>query len=119
MKDKLGIFFASLCLCHCLLTPALVLLMGTNVFLGHLGAEWVHKLLLLPVLIIALSSIPRRWLVTRNHWLLILTSSGFVTIISAQFNHGANEVWLTLLGSICLIGAHFLSLTLSRDKATS
>ena len=79
----------------------------------------MHKLLLLPVLIIALSSIPRRWLVTRNHWLLILTSSGFVTIISAQFNHGANEVWLTLLGSICLIGAHFLSLTLSRDKATS
>jgi hypothetical protein len=119
MKDKLGIFFASLCLCHCLLTTALVLLMGTNVFLGHLEAEWVHKLLLIPVLIIALSSIPRRWLATRNQWLLILTSSGFVTIISAQFNHGANEVWLTVLGSICLIGAHFMSLTLARHKETS
>ncbi|MFT5297855.1 MAG: hypothetical protein ACI9YH_003894 [Colwellia sp.] len=57
MKDKISIFFASLCLCHCLFTPALVLLMGINVFLGQLEAEWVHKLLLLPVLIIALSSI--------------------------------------------------------------
>jgi hypothetical protein len=112
-------FFAFLCLCHCLLTPLLVLVMGTNVFLGYLEAEWVHRLLLFPVFVIALSSIPKRYLVMRNQWLLILTSSGFVTIISAQFNHGANEVWLTLLGSICLIGAHFLSLTLSRDKATS
>ena len=119
MKDKLGIFFASLCLCHCLFTPVLVLLMGTNVFLGLLEAEWVHKLLLLPVLVIALSSIPRRWLVTRNQWLLILASSGLVTIISAQFKHGASEIWLTVLGSICLIGAHFLSLTLARHKATS
>ena len=93
--------------------------MGTNILLGHLEAEWVHKLLLLPVLVIALSSIPGRWLVTRNQWLLILTSTGFVTIISAQFSHGANEVSLTVLGSICLIGAHFLSLTLARHKATS
>lgn len=119
MKDKFGIFFASLCLCHCLLTPVLILVMGTNILLGHLEAEWVHKLLLLPVLVIALSSIPGRWLVTRNQWLLILTGTGFVTIISAQFNHGANEVSLTVLSSICLIGAHFLSLTLARHKATS
>ena len=119
MKDKFGIFFASLCLCHCLLTPVLILVMGTNILLGHLEAEWVHKLLLLPVLVIALSSIPGRWLVTRNQWLLILTSTGFVTIISAQLSHGANEVSLTVLGSICLIGAHFLSLTLARHKATS
>ena len=93
--------------------------MGTNILLGHLEAEWVHKLLLLPVLVIALSSIPGRWLVKRNQWLLILTSSGFFTIISAQFSHGAHEVLLTVLGSICLIGAHFLSLTLARHKATS
>jgi hypothetical protein len=118
MKDKVGIFFASLCLCHCLLTPVLILVMGTNILLGHLEAEWVHKLLLLPVLVIALSSIPGRWLVTRNQWLLILTSSVFFTIISAQFSHSANEVVLTVLGSICLIGAHFLSLTLARHKAT-
>ncbi len=119
MKDILGIFFTSLCLCHCLLTPILLLLMGTNVFLAHLESEWVHKLLLLPVLVIALSSIPRRWLATRNQWLLILASIGFITIITAQFNHGVNEVWLTMLGSTCLIGAHFISLHLAKDKATS
>jgi hypothetical protein len=111
-------FFAFLCLCHCLLTPLLVLVMGTHLVLGYLEAEWVHRLLLFPVFVIALSSIPKRYLVMRNQWLLILTSSGFITIITTQFNHGENEVWLTVLGSICLIGAHFLSLTLSRHKVT-
>jgi len=118
MKDKFGIFFASLCLCHCLLTPLLVLVMGTHLVLGDLVAERVHKLLLFPVFVIALSSIHERYLATRNQWLLILTSSGFITIITAQFNHGENEVLLTLLGSICLISAHFLSLTLAKHKAT-
>jgi hypothetical protein len=93
--------------------------MGIHLVLGYLEAEWVHRLLLFPVFVIALSSISKRYLVTRNQWLLILTITGFITIITTQFNHGENEVWLTLLGSICLIGAHFLSLTLSRDKATS
>jgi hypothetical protein len=119
MKDKLGIFFSSLCLCHCLLTPLLILLMGTNLFLGALEAEWVHKLLLLPVLVFALSSIPRRWLATRSQWLLILAGTGFMTIITAQFNHGVNEVWLTMLGTICLISAHFLSLKRAKPKGTA
>ena len=119
MKDKFGIFFASLCLCHCLLTPVLILFVGSNMFLGHLEAEWVHKTLLLPVLAIALSSLSRGWLASRNQWLLILTSAGFTTIISAQFNHGLHELGLTVLGSICFIGAHFLSLTLARHRASS
>jgi hypothetical protein len=92
--------------------------MGTNLVLGDLVAEWVHKLLLFPVFVIALSSISKRYLVMRNQWLLILTSSGFITIITTQFNHGENEVWLTVLGSICLIGAHFLSLSLARHKVS-
>ena len=93
--------------------------MGTNLVFGYLEAEWVHKLLLFPMFVIALGSKPKRYLVTGNQWLLILTSSGFITIITTQFNHGKNEVWLTVLGSICLIGAHFMSLTLARHKATS
>jgi hypothetical protein len=111
--------FLCLCLCHCLLTPLLVLVMGTHLVLGYLEAEWVDRLLLFPVFVIALSSISKRYLVKRNQWLLILTSSGFITIITTQFNHGVNEIWLTVLGSICLIGAHFRSLTLARHKATS
>jgi hypothetical protein len=93
--------------------------MGTNFVLGYFEAEWVHKLLLFPVFVIAFRSIPKRYLVTGNQWLLILTSTGFITIITAQFHHDENEVWLTVLGSICLIGAHFLRLPLARHKATS
>jgi hypothetical protein len=90
---------------------------GDQLVLGYLEAELVHKFLLFPVFVIALGSIPKRYLITGNQWLLILTSTGFITIITTQFNHGENEVWLTVLGSICLIGAHFLSQTLVRHKA--
>jgi hypothetical protein len=92
--------------------------MGTNLVLGYLEAERVHRFLLLPVFVIALGSKPKRYLVTGNQWLLILTSTGYITIITTQFNHGENEVWLTVLGSICLIVAHFLSQILVRHKAT-
>jgi hypothetical protein len=119
MKDKLGIFFSSLCLCHCLLTPILILLLGTNVFLGTLEHEWVHKLLLLPVVIVALSSIPKRWMATKNQWLLVFSGIGLVALIGAQFNHGVSEVLFTMLGSTCLIGAHLLSIKLVKPSLTS
>jgi hypothetical protein len=32
-------FFAFLCLCHCLLTPLLILVMGAHLVLGYLEAE--------------------------------------------------------------------------------
>jgi hypothetical protein len=119
MKDKLGIFFSSLCLCHCVLTPILILLLGTNMFLGALEQEWVHKLLLLPVMIVAVSSIPKRWMATKNQWLLILSGIGLVALIGAQFHHGLSEVLLTMVGSICLICAHFLSIKLINPKTNS
>lgn len=119
MKDKLGIFFSSLCLCHCVLTPILILLLGTNMFLSGLENEWVHKLLLLPVILMALSSIPKRWLATKNQWLLISSGIGLVTLITAQFNHGPSEVLLTMLGSTCLIAAHLLSIKLVNPKTNS
>lgn len=119
MKDKFGIFFSSLCLCHCLLTPILILLLGTNTLLGALEHEWVHKLLLLPVVIMALSSIPKCWMATKNQWLLIFSGIGVVALISAQFNHGSSEVLLTMFGSTCLIAAHLLSFKLVNPKTNS
>jgi ABC-type spermidine/putrescine transport system permease subunit I len=79
----------------------------------------MHKLLLFAMFVIALSRMPKSYLVRQNQWRLILTSRGFITIIAAQFNHGEKEVWLTVFGSVCLIGAYFLSLILARHKATS
>ncbi|MFT6993089.1 MAG: hypothetical protein ACJASL_005091 [Paraglaciecola sp.] len=54
-----------------------------------------------------------------RHFFRLLVPMSLFTNPSTHFSHGANEVSLTVLGSICLIGAHFLSLTLARHKATS
>lgn len=87
--------------------------------LGTLEHEWVHKVLLLPVVIVALSSIPKRWMATKNQWLLVFSGIGLASLIVAQFNHGIGEVLLTLLGSICLISAHLLSIKLVNLRTTS
>jgi NhaP-type Na+/H+ or K+/H+ antiporter len=118
ISDKLGIVFSSLCLCHCLLTPLLILLLGTNALLGTLEHEWVHKIFLLPVLFIAAISLPKRYFATRNQTMLGLAIVGICAFVVAQFFHGMPEVVLTMIGSIGIISAHLLSLRLTKQRKT-
>jgi hypothetical protein len=113
-RDKLGVVFSSLCLCHCLVTPLLILLVGTNAILGTLEQEWVHKLLILPVLILAATSLPKRYMATRNQSMLVLAIVGVLGFICSQFFHGTAEVLFTMIGSVCLVWAHLLSLRLMK-----
>jgi hypothetical protein len=84
-----------------------------------LESEWVHKLLLLPVLLIAAMSLPKRYILTRNQTMLGLAVVGISAIIGAQFFHGTPEVVLTMIGSIGIIGAHLLSLKLLKKGNSS
>jgi predicted acyltransferase len=96
-------------------TPVLILLLGSGAVLSVLEQEWVHKTLLLPVLLFAALSIPKQWLKTRNQTMLILASVGICAFLSAMFFHGFPEVVLTMIGSACLISAHLISLKLSKQ----
>ncbi len=113
-KDRLGILISSLCLCHCLLTPLLFLLLGSNALLGGEEHEWMHKIILGPVLLLAALTIPRTYWLTRNKHMLTLAILGISAFVVAQLIHGYAELVLTMIGSICLIGAHSISLKLMR-----
>lgn len=110
MTDRLGIFFSGLCFCHCLATPILIIVLGTNSFLSTMETELFHRLMLFPVLVMALHQGYYSWKNPRAKRSRILLTSGCILIITAQFFHGVEEVLFTVIGSITLICGHFFHL---------
>lgn len=111
-KDKLGIFFSGICIAHCLVMPFLAIVLGSNVLVSALSEEWFHTLLLMPIFVMLIFSVPQVWLVTRNPWLLILAISGVALLSFSRMFHGIGETFLTVAGSSFVIAAHYLSLKL-------
>ena len=107
--DKLGVVFSGLCLGHCLLTPAFVLLMGVGPVSSALGSEWPHIIFLVIALSLALLSLPKAWRQSRNPMILVLGLLGAASLSAGLLVHGELEVAFTLVGSVCLILAHLYS----------
>lgn len=114
MRDKLGILFSGLCIAHCLLMPIVMILLSGNALLSVLESEWVHSLLLVPIFIVMMISLPSSWLKTRNPWILVFAILGAVLLLVSRATHGMSEVLLTLFGSSSLIAAHLVSFKLRR-----
>ena len=119
MGDRLGIFFSSLCFCHCIVTPLFIMFAGASAMGSFLSSEWVHKALLIPVLLMALATLPKAWYLTRDRWILSLATVGLSAMLGAMLFHGAMEVVLTVFGSVSLIIAHRKSLKLQLGKLQS
>ena len=113
MFDIAGASCSGLCICHCLLTP---LLMTSGLFGGSLlflESEWIHRLLLIPVVILALLavlSIVKR----QSDWsLLILAALGVGIMLSAIFYEehfgGAFEQIATVIGGFILVALHLIN----------
>lgn len=109
-QDKLGVVFSGLCLGHCLLTPALLVLVGYDVFGTALSSEWPHRIFLLFALSLALLSLPKAWQQTRSPMIAVFGVLGAANLLSGLFVHGPLELAFTLIGSVCLILAHVLSM---------
>lgn len=110
MSDRLGMFFSGLCFVHCLATPLLLIFLGTNAFVGLLETPLVHRLLLLPVLTMAIFQGYNAWKNPQAKLSRILLTVGCVPIVLAQFFHGLPEILLTVVGSLTLISGHFFHL---------
>ncbi|MDV6317359.1 MerC domain-containing protein [Idiomarina sp. HP20-50] len=110
MNDRLGMFFSGLCFCHCLATPLLIVLLGTNSLLSTLETELLHQIMLLPVLAMGLYQGYYSWRNPRAKYSRILLTSGCILVISAQFFQGVEELLFTVIGSVTLISGHFLHL---------
>jgi hypothetical protein len=113
MKDIVGAGCSGLCICHCLLTP---LLLASGVFGGSLlflESEWIHRLLLIPVVIlafIAVLSIVKR----QSDWmLLIFALFGVGIMLSAivyeeRFGESFEQM-ATIIGGLLLVALHLIN----------
>lgn len=117
MKDKMAVFFSGLCLVHCMLTP-LIIGVGVMGFVGDmLESEWVHIVMLFPVVALAVFSLPSAYRSHRTHWPMVLAVLGIAALCSAFFLPETMELWITIPAASLLILAHsWNSVLLQRQR---
>lgn len=109
MKDLFGVCLSGLCLLHCLFTPLLLALGGVGLIGSWLGSEWVHYLLLAPISLLLVWSLPLSWVRHRNIKPLLIGGIGFSLLITSLFVPESAEPILAVLASLILIAAHLLN----------
>lgn len=106
MKDKLAVVCSGICLVHCVLTPMIIGLGMMGLAGKLLASEWVHIVMVFPVVALAVLSLPASYRSHRKHWPLVMAVIAIAALISAFFLPEALELWLTVPAAILLIFAH-------------
>jgi len=111
--DKIGMGLSFLCALHCLLTPVLILSLPflARYYLSHPAFHVLLALAIIPVGFIAFYAGIRHH---RNYWVLVLGLPGlFLVAATPYFVHALkfpwNEPLLMIIGSLSLLGAHWLN----------
>lgn len=107
--DRLGICLSGLCLIHCLLTPiVLVLLPTVQVLAIH---EELHHWLLVTLPVIAILAFVPGFRRHKNSKIFYWALPGFALLVTSHFFEESLLVAtaFSVLGSACLIRAHFLN----------
>ncbi len=109
MKDLIAAYLSGLCILHCLLTPILLALGGAGL-LGHwLGAEWVHFVLIVPVLVLVGWSLPAARHRHQQPAPLWLGVTGAGLMLLSLLVPAALEPWLAVSAGTLLIAAHLFN----------
>ena len=109
MKDLFAAYLSGLCILHCLLTPILLGLGGAGL-LGHwLGEEWVHYVLIVPVLLLVGWSLPAARQRHRQPAPLWLGITGAGLMLLSLLVPAALEPWLAISAGTLLIAAHLFN----------
>lgn len=120
MKDKMAVIFSGLCIVHCFLPPLIISLGLMGVAGKLLSSEWVHLTLLLPVVGLALLSLPSSYRSHRSHWPMVLAALGITALCSALVLPETMELWVTLPAAVIMILAHsWNSVLLQRRRQTA
>ncbi|WP_444944261.1 MerC family mercury resistance protein [Microbulbifer sp. ZKSA006] len=109
MRDTLGILASGLCLLHCLLTPLLPVLGGVGILGALQEDQFLHLLLLIPVVILALTSFPASCLRHQRYAVMIVGFSGALLLVGALYVEGIWELIASILGAGLLIVAHWVN----------
>ncbi len=106
MKDRLAIVVSSTCLIHCMLTPLIIGLGAMGMIGQWFGSEWVHKILLIPVIGLALLSLPPSYRCHRQHWPLLMAMLAIAALLSTLVLPESLELLLSVPAALVLIMAH-------------
>lgn len=108
-KDMLGASLSVLCICHCILTPIILVFFGTGVITAIAGHEAVHWLFIGPVAIIVCLAFPSARRLHKQSLPTVLAVCGLAILILALLLHGWLESVLTVIGGSILVSAHLLN----------
>lgn len=113
MKDMIAAAVSGLCVLHCLLTPLLLLLGGVGVLETVLGtalsSDWVHYVLLVPVIILLAWSLPAARCQHQDPMPLRIAGTGLALLLVSLLVPAALEPWFAASGGLLLMGAHLLN----------
>ena len=110
--DKVGIFLSGLCALHCLLTPLLVL--ALPMVGGYFEQPGVHATMALVVVPVGAFAFWSGYRLHQQAHILVLGLLGLLLIgLGSILPHEWVEFYghdaVTIFGSFCLLGAHFLN----------
>lgn len=119
--DRFGMVMSALCFAHCLGTPLLIL--AFPAIAGAHGVElWVHGALAVILIPVALIAVTQGYPHHRKRVVTVLAGAGVVLIGLAALlpvfvphapqhsDHLDDSFHLTVIGSLCLAGCHFLNM---------
>jgi len=106
MKDNFAIFTSGLCLIHCLAAPLLLIAGLSGAFTAWFEAEWVHQALLVPMVALAILSLPHAYKQHGSLVPLLLASIGIIAMSSSFYLPESLELWLVIPSSLLVIMAH-------------
>jgi hypothetical protein len=105
-KDLVGILLSLLCIVHCLL-PALLMLLGAAGMLSWWWtSEWVHYLLLAPIVLVLLLSLPASYRQHQQKLPLLLAAAGLSLLLLSLVLPEQFEAMLAVSGGLLLASAH-------------
>ncbi|WP_157982856.1 MerC domain-containing protein [Aliidiomarina minuta] len=108
-KDLFGAWLSAICVCHCVLTPFILIFTSSGLLGVLFGSELFHWFMLAPVTIVVILSFPSAWRIHHNLWPGSLSFAGLALLLSALAFHGWPEIALTILGGSLLFSAHIMN----------
>jgi len=109
MKDNFAIFTSGLCFIHCLAAPLLLIAGLSGQSISWFEAEWIHQALLVPVIILAVLSLPYAYKQHGSLVPLLLASVGIIAMSSSFYLPESLELWLVIPSALLIISAHVMN----------
>lgn len=116
MKDYVGACLSGVCLLHCLLVPVLLALGGAGLVGAWLQADWVHYLLIAPIALLVIWSLPLARRKHHNGYPLLFGVIGLSALLLSLFVTESTEPYVASVGSLSLIFAHLLNIYLLKTS---